>query len=90
MAGGQCLVTFSSHPSHHPPTPRHIYCGNDSYRPRRYRFNSLLQFLGTTIANTLKWDINAEIIAKEAQQRMFILRQLKMFRVNKTILTQGH
>ena len=30
----------------------------------------------------------AEIIAKKAQQRMFFLRQLKMFRVNKTILTQ--
>ena len=48
------------------------------------------KFLGTTIATTLKWDINAEIIANEAQQRMFILRQRKMFRVNKTILTQGH
>ena len=46
------------------------------------------KFLGTTIANTLKWDINAEIIAKKAQQRMFFLRQLKKFRVNKTILTQ--
>ena len=46
------------------------------------------KFLGTTIANTLKWDINAEIIAKKDQQRMFFLRQLKKFRVNKTILTQ--
>ena len=46
------------------------------------------RFLGTTIANTLKWDINAEIITKKAQQRMFFLRQLKKFRVNKTILTQ--
>ena len=46
------------------------------------------KFLGTTIANTLKWDINAETIAKKAQQRMFFLCQLKKFRVNKTILTQ--
>ena len=46
------------------------------------------KFLGTTIANTLKWDINAEIIAKKAQQCMVFLRQLKKFRVNKTILTQ--
>ena len=45
-------------------------------------------FLGTTIGNTLKWDINAEIIAKKTQQRMFFLSQLKKFRVNKTILTQ--
>ena len=44
--------------------------------------------MGTTITNTLKWDVNAEIIAKKAQQRMFFLRQLKKFRVNKTILTQ--
>ena len=33
-------------------------------------------------------DINAETIAKKAQQSMFFLRQLKKFRVNKTILTQ--
>ena len=46
------------------------------------------KFMGTTITNTLKWDVNAEIIAKKAQQRMFFLRQLKKFRVNKTILTQ--
>ena len=46
------------------------------------------RFLGTTITNTLKWDINAETIAKKAQQRMFFLRQLKKFRVSKTILTQ--
>ena len=46
------------------------------------------KFLGTTIANTLKWDINAETIAKKVQQRMFFLHQLKKFRVNKTILTQ--
>ena len=46
------------------------------------------KFLGTTITNTLKWDINAETIAKKAQQRMFYLHQLKKLRVNKTILTQ--
>ena len=46
------------------------------------------KFLGTTNANTLKWDINAETIAKKTQQRMFFLRQLPKFRVNKTILTQ--
>ena len=46
------------------------------------------KFLGTTIANTLKWDINAETIAKKAQQHTFFLRQLKKFRVSKTVLTQ--
>ena len=46
------------------------------------------KFPGTTIANTLKWDISAETIAKKAHQCMFFLRQLKKFRVNKTILTQ--
>ena len=30
----------------------------------------LFKFLGTTNANTLKWDINAESIAKKAQQRV--------------------
>ena len=46
------------------------------------------KFLGTTIADTFKWDINAESIAKEAQQRMFFLCQLKKFRVSKILLTQ--
>ena len=46
------------------------------------------KFLGTTIANTIKWDINAETIAKKAQKRMFFLRQLKQFRANKSIVTQ--
>ena len=47
-----------------------------------------VEFVGTTIANTLKWDINAEIITKKSQQCMFFLCQLKKFRVNKTIRTQ--
>ena len=42
------------------------------------------RFLGTTIANTLKWDLHAESSAKKAQQRMFCLRQLKKFKVSKT------
>ena len=46
------------------------------------------KFLGTTIANTIKWDINAETIAKKAQKRMFFLRQLKQFRANKSNVTQ--
>ena len=48
------------------------------------------RFLGTTIANTLKWDINAESIAKKAQQCIFFLRQLKKFRVSKSMLTQSY
>ena len=45
------------------------------------------KFLCTTIADALKWDINFETIAKKARERMFFLRRLKKFRVNKTILT---
>ena len=48
------------------------------------------KFSGTTIANTLKWDINAESIAKKAQQCIFFLRQLKKFRVSKSMLTQSY
>ena len=49
------------------------------------------QFSGTTIANTLQRDLNAESIPKMAQQRMlFFLCQLKKFRVNKSILTQSY
>ena len=48
----------------------------------------LFEFLNTTIANTLKWEINAETIKKKAQQRMLFLRHLKKFRVSKSVPTQ--
>ena len=45
------------------------------------------KFLGTTISSNLKWESNARLAAKKANQRLFFLRQLKKFKVNKRILT---
>jgi hypothetical protein len=46
------------------------------------------KFLGTTISNDLGWDHNVEAIVKKAQQRLYFLRQLKKFGLNKDILVQ--
>ncbi|KAK3561940.1 hypothetical protein QTP86_019065, partial [Hemibagrus guttatus] len=37
------------------------------------------KFLGTTISQDLKWDIQIDSIVKKAQQRLYFLRQLKTF-----------
>ena len=46
------------------------------------------KFLSLTISNTLRWDENTKLITKTAQQRMYFLRQLKKFGINRDILTQ--
>ena len=46
------------------------------------------KFLGTTISNDLDWDHNVDGIIKRAQQRLYFLRQLKKFGLNKDILVQ--
>jgi len=40
-------------------------------------------FLGTTITQDLKWELNISSITKKAQQRMYFLRQLKKFNLPK-------
>ncbi len=46
------------------------------------------RFLGTTIAQDLKWDNNIESIVKKAQQRLFFLRQLRKFNLPQELLKQ--
>jgi hypothetical protein len=46
------------------------------------------KFLGTTIADTLKWENNISLAVKKAQQRLHFLRQLKRFGVSQPILAQ--
>nr|XP_010774725.1 PREDICTED: protein LYRIC [Notothenia coriiceps] len=43
-------------------------------------------FLGTIIAEDLKWEHNICSLIKKAQQRMFFLRQLKKFNLPKTMM----
>ena len=45
------------------------------------------KYLGTIIDNKLTWNDNTEAIVKKCQQRMFFLRKLNSFGVDKTILT---
>ena len=50
-------------------------------REQQFELVDSYKFLGTTIANTLKWDTNAETIAKrKAQQRMFFLRHCAVWK----------
>ena len=46
------------------------------------------RFLGLTISRDLKWELNTVALVKKAQKRMFFLRQLKKFRLPRSMLTQ--
>ncbi|KAK2894332.1 hypothetical protein Q8A73_016816 [Channa argus] len=46
------------------------------------------RFLGTTISQDLKWDIHIDSIVKKAQQRLYLLRQLKKFNLPQELLNQ--
>ncbi|KAK3538547.1 hypothetical protein QTP86_006712 [Hemibagrus guttatus] len=45
------------------------------------------RFLGTTISQDLKWDTHIDSIVKKAQQRLYVLRQLRKFNLPQELLT---
>ncbi len=49
-------------------------------------------FLGTTISQYLKWDTHIDSIVKKAQQRLYLLRQLRKFNLpqEETVLLCHH
>ena len=44
------------------------------------------KYLGTVIDSQLKFDMNCEVLCKKGQQRMFCLRKLAKFQVDRTLL----
>ena len=44
------------------------------------------KFLGTYVTHKLTWDYNCDTILLKARQRLYFLRKLKSYNVNKTIL----
>ncbi len=46
------------------------------------------RFLGTTISQDLKWDNHIDSIAKNAQQRLYFLRELRKFNLPQELLKQ--
>ena len=44
------------------------------------------KFLGTHVTNDLTWDLNCDSLLAKARQRLYFLRKLKQYDVNKTIL----
>ena len=46
------------------------------------------KYLGTIIDNKLDWSPNIEACCKKANQRMYFLRKLKQFKVDKKILAR--
>ncbi len=46
------------------------------------------RLLGTTISQDLKWDNHIESIVKNAQQRLYVLRQLRKFNLPQVLLKQ--
>ena len=47
---------------------------------------SNFKFLGTHVSNNLSWDFNSLSILSKARQRLYFLRKLKLYNVNKIIL----
>ena len=45
------------------------------------------KYLGTMIDNQLKFDANTEMLCKKGQQRLFCLRKLAKFQVDKTLMS---
>ncbi|KAM3861147.1 inverted formin-2-like [Diretmus argenteus] len=48
---------------------------------------SSFRFLGTTIHESLSWDLNTSLKISQSHQRLYFLRQLKKFRVSKAAMT---
>ncbi|XP_078023582.1 uncharacterized protein LOC144462780 [Epinephelus lanceolatus] len=71
------VVDFRNNPA--PPTPITLY---DSPVDTVESF----RFLGTTITQDLKWELNISSLTKKAYQRMYFLRQLKKFNLPKTMM----
>ena len=44
------------------------------------------KYLGTTINDCLKWDVHCKDLYKKGQQRLFFLRKLRTFHVDKSIM----
>ena len=44
------------------------------------------KFLGSTISNNLKWELNIDTIIKKAQQRLYFLRRLRLFGLTPQIM----
>ena len=48
------------------------------------------KFLGSTISNNLKWELNIHTIVKKAQQRLYFLRRLRLFGLTAQTMTTFH
>ncbi|XP_078103936.1 uncharacterized protein LOC144516479 [Sander vitreus] len=73
------VVDFRKNPA--PPAPITL-CGSTIDTVESFRF------LGTSISQDLKGELNISSLVKKAQQRMYFLRQLKKFNLPKTMM--GH
>ena len=73
----EMTVDFRKSP---PPTAPITMCGCPVATVEHFRF------LGTTITQDLKWELNISSLIKKAQQRMYFLRQLKLFQLPKKMM----
>ena len=48
---------------------------------------SSFKFLGTTIHDSLSWELNTSLIVSKSHQRLYFLRQLKKFKVSQAAMT---
>ncbi len=43
-------------------------------------------YLGTTIDNRLCFDVNTEVLCKKGEQRLYFLRKLRSFNIDRTLI----
>ena len=60
--------------------------GKTTIRDQEVEIVTKYKYLGTVFDNKLRWDDNTEVIVKKYQQRLYFLRKLNSFSVDKTIL----
>ena len=64
-----------------PPTPQ-----NSVVHGEQVDLVSTYKYLGTTFDNKLKFDVNCQMLCKKGQQRLYCLRKLANFQVDKSLM----
>ena len=60
--------------------------GKTTIHDQKVEIVTKYKYLGTVFDNKLRWDDNTEVIVKKCQQRLYFLRKLNSFCVDKTML----
>ena len=74
----ELIIDFRKRPTCHYPV---FICGTSVYITDKYKY------LGVTIDDKLKWSDNVNLLHGKGQQRLYFLRRLKSFQVDRELLS---